>query len=1043
MRRRYQPALFSILGRLQVGKRLEKRSVGQVVLVLLIFSIGEYIVNKNRMLERLKLAASALLLTVALVSAASADTGGLRVKVSDSDGNPVVGAAVSASTKDSLTQKSGVTDAAGEARLVGLDPSDEYVVYVQAQGYQPQRNEGVLVVSERLFNLPFTLSAADAALEEIVTYGRTDIGQLVDTTSALQSTDVTLDTMESLPTGRSYQSYLQMAPTTKPTITDNPSSKSGVNYSDINRNGNNNYGSSSDNVYYIDGVNITDNQNGTFGANFNSEIIQEMQIITGGVPAEYEGGQGLISRVITKSGSNEFHGSVNYYMQDDSLVSSNDNLQDSTFSTYDTAFTLGGPIVKDKLWFFASMQRKERDEDVIDPNTQEKLRSVNTTTDLGFVKLTWQPTANDKVIAEFFNDPYERDGSNSITVVQNRDLARVQGGDNYKFEYSHAWENFIVTANYVSHEGELSNIAADSSTYNDVAYLDPTVTNADTDLGGAGSNLIDFRNKQSTNLTFEWFLDAGPGVHNIKAGYSQITNEFNRDLVYTGDGAQYSSIGLADSGAALDDYTSLSWTGETDIVADDYPRMILAMEGSSDYAYFLTLLDTDASGDISEAEMGALTLDQTTGNPNNVVNVYRIAQVESGPTNYKTKGDAFFVQDSWNIDDHWTLDLGVRAEKWDHVATDGTRVFTFDYDYAPRVSLIYDIKGDGASKVWGFYGRYYDPIRTDMTSFAGTKTGSVRDEQVYIGNQWVTFRTRGGAQSVDGYFSPTTKTPYTDEILLGWEHSLTPDQSIAVTYTKRETNDIMEDYDLELYTTPALCGGLCLPISYFSGGETLPDANYFIATLKGGIREYEGLEVTWRKRRSADSRWFALASYSYNDATGNSNSDGNADFQGDVIWLDPRAPGQSGDQPGNIAHLAKLAGSYRWDNGLEVGATYAWNSGTRYSETFAASGRHLPVRVATADAYDFQGVTARWLREDAVGCCVTPSFGTLNARVKYVWDFADRYSAEFFLDIFNVLDDQAVRREQDLSAGADGFDFNQANDWVTPRRFYLGARMSF
>jgi hypothetical protein len=994
--------------------------------------------------NRLKLSFTTLLLCVALGSVAYADTGSLNVKVTDADGNPLAGASVTARSADSLTSKSGMTNANGELRIAGLDPSNDWVITVNAEGYQAIRNEDVLVVSERTFDMPYIMqSAATAQIEEIVVSGRSQVGQLVDTTTALQSTDVTLDLTESLPTARNYQAYLQLAPTTKPTLDGNPSSKSGVNYSDVVDANGNTAGTSSDNVYYIDGINITDNLTGTFGANFNSEIIQEQQIITGGVPAEYEGGQGLISRVITKSGGNEFHGSINYYMQSDSLVADNENLADATFSTFDTAFTLGGPIVKDKLWFFASMQRKERDEDVIDPVTQTVLRTVNTTEDLGFLKFTWQATENDRFVAEYFNDPYDRTGSLNTAVVQNRDVARVQGGDNYKFEYSHAWENLILTGNIVSHEGELSNTAADLSSRNDVAFTGAAavgVTNADTQLGGSGSNTITFRNKDSINLIAEYFLDTGMGSHEFKAGYSQTKNEYNRDLVYTGDGAQYSSMGLDNSGLTLADYTSGTWTGDRDVSEDDYQRIIDAMAASPNAAGFLALLDGDSSGDISLAEMGTLVLDSTAGNPNGQVNVYKIEQTVAGPTNFKTEGDTFFIQDSWNIDEHWTINAGIRAEKWEHFATDGSKIFSFDYEVAPRLSVVYDLKGDGRSKVWGFYGRYFDPIRTDMTSFAGTLTGSVREEQIYADNQWITFRTRGGSQVQDGFFAPTTKTPYTDEIMVGYEHSLTEDQSIAVTYTDRETNDIMEDYDLGFYTDPALVGGYALPLSYF-GFDTLPAANYFIATLAGGIREYQGLEVTWRKRRSTDSPWFALASYSYNDAKGNTNSDGNADLQGDFLYLDPRAPNVYGPQPGNIEHLLKLAGSYRFENGIEVGATYSWNSGTIYSETFSQYSRHTPIRVGTA--YEDMGTTTRWLAPNTVGSQTAPSYGTLDARVKYVVDFGESYSAEFFLDIFNVLDDQAVRREQDLSGGDGVYTFGQANAWVLPRRFYLGARMSF
>lgn len=999
--------------------------------------------NIYYLVRRTALVVATAVLGVAWSASAFADTGALRVLITDADGNAIAGASVSASTPESLTTRSGVTNENGEVRLSGLDPSDQYVVTVNAEGYQAARNERVLVVSERTFNVPFTLSSSTEAMEEVVTYGRSDIGQLVDTTSGLQATDVTLEIMDSLPTGRNYQSYLQMAPTTKPTNDEqggNPSSKSGMNYTDVPSSAGDSHGSSRDNVYYIDGVNITDNHYGTFGANLNSEIIQEQQIITGGVPAEYEGGQGLISRVISKSGGNEFHGSVNYYMQSDSLVADNKHLEDASFDTYDTAFTLGGPIIKDKLWFFSSFQRKERDEDVIDPDTQSVLRTVNKTEDLGFLKLTWQATENDKLVAQWFGDPTEQDGSFDTGTLNNRDRVFKSGGDNLKFEYAHAWENFILTASYMSHEGEDTRVAADQSTENNVIFTDTSVTNVDTEQGGYGIDVFWDKNKESINLTGEWFLDAGKGSHEIKFGFSDIKNEHYLDEYYTGDGARYNSVGFEDAGATLGDYLTGDWEGEKAIFSTDVDRMIAAMAASADPSVYLALYDTDNSGDISPAELQAgIVFDSTTGNPNGEVNAARTLQAVQGAQNFEQQGTALFIQDSWSIDEHWTLDIGFRAEKWDHIASDAqTKIFTFDYEIAPRLSLIYDINGDGASKVWGFYGRYYDPIRTNMTEFAGKKTGTVRHEQVYLSDlgEWLTYRVRGLG---DGYFAPTTKTPYTDEVLLGYERALTENQSISVIYTNRKTRDIFEDYDLALYTVG--CGDFCLDLEYFGfTPSTVPPSNYYMATLKGGKRDYDGVELSWRKRRSADSRWFALVSYSYNDAKGNSNSDSNADFQGDWIALDPRAPNQYTTQPGNIEHLLKLAGSYQWDNGLEVGATYAWNSGTVYSRTWEIYGRHLP---EMDDPYEYGNYVDSWVQKGAIGGHTTPSYGILNARAKYVAEFADNYQVEFFLDIFNVLDKQAATREQDLYLGGDSWEFGEASNWVLPRRFYLGARMSF
>ncbi|MEP7116132.1 MAG: hypothetical protein ABI880_01015, partial [Acidobacteriota bacterium] len=81
-----------------------------------------------------------------------------------------------------------------------------------------------------------------------------------------------------------------------------------------------------------------------------------------------------------------------------------------------------------------------------------------------------------------------------------------------------------------------------------------------------------------------------------------------------------------------------------------------------------------------------------------------------------------------------------------------------------------------------------------------------------------------------------------------------------------------------------------------------------IGTLKGGKRNFQGVELVFRKRFA--NSWQLLSSYNRNDGKGNSNSDGNADFQGDVLLLDPRAPNQYGTQPGLIKNIVKGAGSY-------------------------------------------------------------------------------------------------------------------------------------
>ncbi|MFC6438999.1 TonB-dependent receptor [Bowmanella sp. JS7-9] len=972
--------------------------------------------------------------TLGFSAAVMADTGGLKVRITDANGNPVTNAKVMVSTPESLGSKEATTDAEGFVRLVGLYPSAKYTLVVEGNGYQTLNVDQVKVVSDKTFSLNYVLNSDQ--VEKIAVTGSRNYAQ-IDTTSSAVGVDITLDLTESLPTQRSYQSYLQIVPGVKPSPGNNPSSKSGVNYSDIPDARTGSAGSSSDNVYYIDGVNVTDNSSGTFGANFNSEIIQEQQVLTGGIPAKYAGGAGLVSRVITKSGSNDWHGSVNYYFQNDSLVSDykHEEQEEKTFSNYDTAITLGGPIIEDELWFFASYQVKNEQQDVPDIINGGVARSVERDEKLGFAKITWQATDADLLTLTFFNDPTDISGTTDPNTLNNRDTARKQGGNNFKLDYSHTWDNLILNAGYNSHKSELSDVAANRDTRNNVAFLTGSPSKQDTQLGGDGQDVERHRDKDGFYINAEYFMYTNYGDHTFEVGYEYEENLSSSFQTYTGDGAQYASVNDGDAGITLGDYFGTGWTGSRSISSTDLARIKTAIQNSDDAARYTTLLDTNTDGSISDDELRALQFSSTAGNPTGDVNVYRIVLENASDLRFKSKGHAFYLQDNWTFE-NLTLTAGVRAEKWSHYASNGEKIFTFDWEYAPRLSVIYDLFGDGESKVWAFNGRYYDPIRTNMTSFAGNFSDTVRNEQVFVDGDWVTFRSRGAG---DALFAPTTKTPYTDEIMLGYAQTLGDNMTLSVTYTERETRDILEDYDLGLYAEGGDYAGtgFQLPLHYF-GFDEVPRTNYVIGTLEGGVRKYKGYEVTFRKLRS--DNWQMLASFTHNDAEGNTNSDSNADFQGDWAALDPRAPNQYGKQPGNIEDQFKIAGSYFFDNGIEVGAVYNWNSGVRYSETWEIYGRHLPYMVETP--YEYWGLEDTYIREGAVGSHTTPSYGTLDLRVKYTMDF-DQYKAEFFLDVFNALDDQAVVREQDLYDGDGTFDFGDAMGWVEPRRFYLGARLSF
>jgi hypothetical protein len=337
-----------------------------------------------------------------------------------------------------------------------------------------------------------------------------------------------------------------------------------------------------------------------------------------------------------------------------------------------------------------------------------------------------------------------------------------------------------------------------------------------------------------------------------------------------------------------------------------------------------------------------------------------------------------------------------------------------------------------------------------MTNFAGTLTGSVFDEQIFALGEWITYRTRGGPVVQDAFFAPTTQTPYTDDLQLGYAIDLGNNQSFEATYFNRRTRDILEDYDLELYAT-AQDGlihypgprdhpdSLFLGLDYFGYTEN-PGSNFVIATLAGGKRDFQGLELVYRKRMA--NRWQAVISYNFNDAKGNTNSDSNADFQGDVYFLDPRAPNQYGTQPGLIRHLAKAGGSYAFENGLQFGATFGVNSGVYTSRTFRASSRNLPIRVPATELFEFAGITDRWIAPSTVGEFHNPAYATFDVRAQYVRRVGQA-SLDFFIDLFNVFDAQSPIQENDLVAGLGTVGFGDEVSWVLPRRAFLGARIRF
>ncbi len=1005
-------------------------------------------------MRRSLIIAAALVLLVVPAVFGQAQRGTVEVTVTDTEGNALPGATVVVSSDETLTRRTVVTGADGKARVVSLDPATNYVASVSMDGFATQTVNEVGVRAGQTQAIEVRLGASEIT-EELVVVAE---APLVDVTKTQAGQDITLQLTESLPTARTYQDYLQLVPGVQDSLgeTDNPASRSGINYRDRDDADIGDAGFSTDNVYYFDGINVTDRTLSMNGADLNTEIIQEQSVLTGAIPAEFVGVPGLVSNVVTKSGGNEFSGSVNYYFQNDGLVESNEHFADDSFATSDAAVTLGGPVASDKAWFFVSLRQTELDRDVTNEDG-EFLRRPTRESDQGFAKLTWAITGSDVLSGTYLTDPQDQSGLFDRDVTNGRDLRRERGGDRFSLGYNRVWGSAALELAYTEHDADRHEFPKSEENRNTISFA-PGVSfsSAEEFLGGDGIRNLEERGTESQRGSLEYLFDTSWGDHALKFGVVSTDSRLFEDEQRLGD-VPATFISLDSNGVVSLNDVVTSWsTRDFQPAGSDVSGFNSFLTADQRNQLIALGWDDDGDGTFSGVELtNHMFFGSTAGNPHGKINYTRDLQIRGGRSEKGSEALSYYIQDSWQWN-KWSVNAGLRAESTDFVADTGETKFSFDTEIAPRLSISYDLQGDGKSSIGVFYGEYYDAWRDTAIDFAGSQNARVLHEQVFVDalGEWVTYRERGPG---DGFFMPSIRTPVTEEIQLQYKRDLGRNMMIEVNLIDRETSDLGEDF-ASLYFDPAVYtafgGDPNAPQNFFLGSQyfgfptvaDIPAFNFYLGTLPPeAFRDWQGLELIFRKRFS--NNWQLLASYNYADAEGNSNSDGSFDGAGDVIFLDPRAPGRTGTQPGLVENLFKVHGSYSWDNGFQVGGSYRWNSGIVLNRNEGQSfGRSLPDRTTTPFAFwDWPGTGFEddWIAADALGFIDGNDYGILDVRGSYLWNATDRIEVDFFLDVFNVLDDQSVIRVQDLVSGGSGFEFLEGIDFVEPRRYFLGARLRF
>ena len=330
--------------------------------------------NRQSLLTLLQILAMFLFATAAV---AQETTAGLQGTVKDPSGAVVVKARVVVSGTTLVGNKQAETDGSGYYRFANLPPGT-YSITVTAKGFSTSRRDGLILEVGHLPSVDFTLAVGQSTTVVEVS----GEAPLVDVTANHTMTNVTEDMINNAPHGLSFQSMIQFAPMARDEplaggqvvgggygggLPGSSGNGSGVGYSIGGA-------ADSESAYLVEGQDTENISGGYSNADVPFEFIQEVQVKTSGIEAEHGGALGGVINVVMKKGSNGYHGSGFLTYESDALSGSrNATLQydplsaptattdqaaqiysprKDTFSHWQPGFTLGGPIKKDRLWFF-------------------------------------------------------------------------------------------------------------------------------------------------------------------------------------------------------------------------------------------------------------------------------------------------------------------------------------------------------------------------------------------------------------------------------------------------------------------------------------------------------------------------------------------------------------------------------------------------------------------------------------------------------------------------------------------------------------------
>ncbi len=748
-------------------------------------------------------------------------------------------------------------------------------------------------------------------------------------------------------------------------------------------------GAPSENAYYINGLPVTNalTQLGSIELPFGA--IQQADVKTGGFGAEFGRSVGGVVNITTKSGSNEWHGGVFMSVEPNSLRSTpkssyypNTGSNPSTDGTiyfdrsnnsrdrYSYGASLGGPIIKDSLFFFVALDQTKTDLSYVNRTPQSaQLTSSGWADEVDknnryLAKFDWFIGDNHQLEATFLGDNYKttqdfsaydyKTGQKGPYVYSeySKNLDNVTpavGGEGRAIKYTGTLMNdLVLTAMY----GETTSKHGDAYTFA------PTDASFGWTSTGRNPNLTYITSAQSPN----------PLPYNstgILPGAQEKTKAFRLDVDYR--------IGKHSIRAGMDENRLKSINAG------------VATIGSTSYNYQSTTSAT-FTGSGGTVPIGTLTT------PVNGRYYYVERRIFNSVTDAQSNQSAQYIEDTHEINDRLTLKYGLRNESFVNKNGDGETFLESKNFLSPRFAGTWDVNGDSSMKVYGSAGRYSLQIPTHVAVRGASRSTYTRQYFAYTGVDQKTglptglsatgqpFSTNneyGQAKDVKSVSAQDIKPTYQDEVTLGLEKALSPTYvaGVKLTYRKLKAtiDDLCDARPFEQYAadnnidTSNWAGFGCASFNPGSSNKFLVDyagnGQHTLVNLSAADlgfekpkRSYLALDFSLEHRLR--NGWYGKVTYTYSKSKGNTEGQTRSDnAQTDVAatstWDTPELMvGSYGYLPNDRTHSLKAYGYYQVAPEWTVGANMLAESG-RPKNCF---GNYAGPATPDFDTYDYGNV---------------------------------------------------------------------------------------